>query len=61
VEAVLFSPLGSGAALVPNGVAVPIEGSSGAALVPNGVAVPIEGASGVMVVLATEGQRELPP
>jgi hypothetical protein len=33
VEAILFSPLGSGAALVPDGAAVPVEGASGVVVV----------------------------
>jgi hypothetical protein len=33
VEAVLFSPLGSGAALVPDGAGVPVEGASGVVVV----------------------------
>jgi hypothetical protein len=33
VEAVLFSPLSSGAALGPDGAAIPVEGASGVVLV----------------------------
>jgi hypothetical protein len=33
VEAIPFSPLGSGAALVPGGAAIPAEGASGVVVV----------------------------
>jgi hypothetical protein len=53
VEAVLFSPLGSGAALVPDGAAVLVEGASGAVVVlaTEGAAAAAPVVSGVPPVL----------
>jgi hypothetical protein len=47
VEAVLFSPLGSGAALVSDGAAVPAEGASGVVVV-----LATEGAAGAAPIIS---------